>query len=118
MKESVHHFISTNSYAYGDSQDNYHTPSYPTIGDQQGVLENLELLTHTLELSGDFKLSVGHIVDLDIPSPFETDDEKDKFFSGKHMITGVTHVFGEDEYTCTVTAQKDSLILNLDGETS
>lgn len=118
MKESVHYFISTNSYAYGDSQDNYHTPSYPTIGDQQGVLENLELLTHTLELSGDFKLSVGHIVDLDIPSPFETDDEKDKFFSGKHMITGVTHVFGEDEYTCTVTAQKDSLILDLDGETS
>ena len=73
------------------------------------------LLTNNIkcELSvyGDSDLQVGDTVDLVLPLFTRLDlgeDWKDKYYSGKYLITGIRHILSGDQYTTTLEVIKDS----------
>lgn len=112
--ESLHYFVSTNS-----NVRNYHSVLNPSLNTRQSYLENIDLMTETLEIAGDFELTCGKIIGLDIPRASDVAaldlEGKDKVLSGNYLVTSIVHRFGESEYTMNVVCQKDSFIMDLEG---
>ena len=68
-------------------------------------------------IPGDFTLSSGKIVELDLLKNADVTEEmvtndtfKDTILSGKHLVTGIIHHFGKDGYQMNVILKKDSFI--------
>mgnify|MGYP003328527306 CR=1 FL=1 len=60
----------------------------------------------------------GKIIELNLPKATipEKDQEgnfQDKYLSGKHLVTSITHSF-ENKYTMNITCCKDSLLFDLE----
>lgn len=105
-KDTKHYYISKNS-----SNVNYHTPAVDILL-RNGYLENLDLITQDISIAGDFELTCGKIIELNIPKSTDTDalelDVQDKVHSGKYLVESITHNFRESEYTMEVKAVKDT----------
>jgi hypothetical protein len=71
-------------------------------------LAQAEHMTHLLKLNGDLDLSSGNIINLSVPAGIYSDDLIDNYFTGKYLISTITHDF-EESYTMEVKIQKDGL---------
>lgn len=119
LTESKIHHISLNSKAYG-KLTNYHTPIADSISSKQAYHVNLGYMGQDLQVYGDFDLSVGMVVELEI---YKSSDEKileddrknmiDKMTSGKYLITDIAHIFDGEEYIIDMGLQKDSSATDL-----
>ena len=118
--DSIHYYINQNSKAF--NQFNYHAPTSPTIMSRQSYLENVDLLSHTLTLAGDFELTPGAVISLLIPKSTDIEslnlDPRDRILSGKHMVTSIEHRFSNSEYTMNLVVQKDSFEFDLQGDSN
>ena len=117
LDESANYYISLNSKAF-DSVDNYHAPTDVSLNKYESHLRTVDFQSLNILLSGDFELSVGTLIDLKFikatdPQHLDTDNLRDKYLSGKYIISRITHVFDE-EFTQRVTIKRDSLGVSLD----
>lgn len=76
-------------------------------------LAQAEHMTHLLKLNGDLDLSSGSIINLSVPSGVYSDTLLDNYFTGKYLISTITHNF-EESYTMEVKIQRDGLEVELD----
>lgn len=111
-QNSKNYYISLNSKAFTGSQ-NYHEPLKPTLLKGEAHYHNMNFNTMNMNIAGDFDLSTGYVVDLNISqvgssTQNETNRMTDKFLSGKYLVHRIEHVF-EDMYTQEVTLKRDSI---------
>ena len=109
------HYISLNENAFTAS--NYHAPTDNTILKAQASQHNLDTIRQEIVIAGDFDLTCGMIVELeliknaDITREMVNDDDfKDDVLSGKHLVTSVLHHFSKTGYTQNLVLKKDSFI--------
>lgn len=110
------YYISYNTSSFG-SYDNYHKATDQSILKSQAHHHKLDTVKQEIVIPGDFTLSSGKIVELDliknadITEEMVTNDKfKDTILSGKHLVTGIIHHFGKDGYQMNVILKKDSFI--------
>jgi len=116
LDESTNYYISLNSKAFNDV-DNYHAPTDISLNKYESHLRTIDFQSLNILLSGDFELCVGQLIELKFikatdPKHLDTDNLRDKYLSGKYMITRITHVFDE-EFKQRVTIKRDSLGVDL-----
>lgn len=75
-------------------------------------LAQAEHMTHLLKLNGDLDLSSGNVITLSVPSGIYSENVIDDYFSGKYLISTITHSF-DDSYTMDVKIQRDGLEIEL-----
>ena len=116
LDESTNYYVSLNSKAF-EGVDNYHAPTDISLNKYESHLRTIDFQSLNIQLSGDFELSVGKLIELRFikatdPLHLETDNLRDKYLSGKYIITRITHVFDE-EFKQRVTVKRDSLGVDL-----
>lgn len=113
--DSTNFYISTNTSAVSGGS-NYHTLVEGQILHANAYIENMDAMKVDIDIYGDFDLSVGMTLDLDIRKSEDAGNNnrgKDLFLSGKYLITSINHKFEED-YIMSITCTKDSFIESLD----
>jgi len=114
--ESKNHYISLNTKSF--NLDNYHQPAFPTLLKGQAYLHGLKFNELKITIPGDFELSVGKKIDLEIikaSTPEHLEEESgfiDKYLSGTYIIHSINHTFNE-EFVQTCYIRKDSLGVNI-----
>lgn len=110
------YYISYNTSSFG-SYDNYHKATDQSILKSQAHHHKLDTVKQEIVIPGDFTLSSGKIVELDLLKNADVTEEmvtndtfKDTILSGKHLVTGIIHHFGKDGYQMNVILKKDSFI--------
>jgi|TARA_B110000495_G_C22971070_1_gene569952 hypothetical protein len=113
--ESTNFYVSLNSSSAGGGS-NYHAPSDSEILNANAYIENMDGTVLTIDIYGDFKLSVGMVINCRILKSIEGPNEKrgqDLYLSGKYIVASIDHRFA-DEYIMQVLLKKDSYIESLD----
>jgi len=113
--QSHHEYVSTNAFAFGDTEKNYNEMKKESGGITKAYVENLESITHDLKLFGDYELNAGKVIDINLPRATEPDIQEgiDKHLSGKYLITSSIHTFENGEYFTQVKVKRDSFTINL-----
>jgi len=119
LQNSKNYYISLNSKAFSESS-NYHEPLKPTILKGEAHYHNMNFNSLNLQLYGDFNLTSGLVINLDISKvgsakELDTPRMKDEYLSGKYFIHTIEHRF-DDIYTQKITCKRDSLKIGLDSE--
>lgn len=117
LKDSKNYFISLNSEAFS-GYGNYHNAISPTVMKGEAQLNNLDFTTVNIIINGDFDISVGKIVQLDISktsSAQQLDQGRmvDKLLSGKYLVQDIEHSFKES-FKQKITLKRDSLGVDID----
>jgi len=99
------YFISLNS----GNKDNYSSTLKDNINKSYGYLGNESILSHDIELAGDFSLQPGAVMHVKF---LKTNLQGaaiqiDRVLTGKYLVTSITHEFG-DEYIMDVRIKTDS----------
>ena len=98
---------------YSAQQKNHNT------GKVYSHLENMEFQSHSILIPGDFRLSVGMIIEIELPETTEKgkrESKVNKVQSGKYLITGIVHDLKTDEYMMTLTIRRNASSIPLDTE--
>ena len=114
-RESTNFYVSLNTSAVSGGS-NYHAPNDTDILTANAYIENMDGTVLTINIYGDFKLSVGMVITCNVMKSVdnaESERGKDKYLSGKYLVTSINHKF-EDEYIMEVLLKKDSYIESLD----
>jgi len=136
FKDTKHHYVPFNLHSHDEFRDtvlndkgfytvfsqNYHKPTdINSIGKAQAHHHNLDTIKQEIVIPGDFGLSCGKIVNLDIIKNADItieqqEDEEfiDTILSGKHLVTQIVHNFSKDGYMMNVVLKKDSFISPLE----
>ena len=114
-RESTNFYVSLNTSAVSGGS-NYHAPNDTDLLTANAYIENMDGTVLTINIYGDFKLSVGMVITCNVMKSVdnaESERGKDKYLSGKYLVTSINHRF-EDEYIMEVLLKKDSYIESLD----
>ena len=116
LEDSTNYYVSLNSKAFGPV-DNYHAPTDISLNKYESHLRTIDFQSLNIFLAGDFELSVGNIIELRFikatdPQHLDTDNLRDKYLSGKYIVSNISHIFDE-EFTQRVTIKRDSLGVDL-----
>lgn len=124
-KYAAHHeYVSTNAFAFGNTRYNYNELKKNTMGRTKAYRENMESMTHDLQLFGDFDLNAGKVIEVEIPKPVDPEvqremlkntkyGEMDDHISGNYLITSAIHTFEKGEYFTSVKVKRDSFKIQL-----
>lgn len=114
LADSKNYFISLNDDAFS-SESNYNAPTQLDFQKSIAYLENLNYQTHQIQIAGDFDLTVGKKIQVDIRKATGENQGTglDKLQSGVYLITEIEHQFKEGFYQ-NLTIKKDSSEVNLD----
>jgi hypothetical protein len=74
---------------------------------RRSMMQQINAFTIEVTVPGNSDLTVGDIIDFDTVI-YRTSD-KDKYLTGKYIITAVNHLFTLDEYKSIMTLSRDSL---------
>ena len=96
---------SSNNSMLGDTVPN-------TILTREAMLAHQDFMTHDIKLYGDLEFTSGSIIDVSLPNGDVDSVERDTHFSGKYLVTSISHKF-ENEYTMNVKIKKDGLLENI-----
>lgn len=114
-KESKNYFVNLNSSAF-DKHSNYHSPGGDIdLPKSLAYVENLNYMQHEIEIPGDFGLTVGMKIKLNVTKAQEESkgSQIDKLQSGVYLVTEIQHNFN-DGFMQLVRIQKDSSEVSLD----
>lgn len=113
-------YIPLNSTAYVGST-NYHAGTQDgRINRAQSYTDNLDNISHEIKIAGDFGINAGKVVELQLNKSVdpavtlknskasENASNRDEALSGRHLVSSVSHNFGE-EYFCELKVKKDSV---------
>lgn len=120
------YYISYNNLSFSDTLNpslyNYHKPTDQSILESEARKHNLDTLKQEIVIPGDFDLTCGTIVNLQLLKNDDVSIEmeentpiSDDVLSGNHLVTAIIHQFGKDGYTMSVGLKKDSFILRQSG---
>tara|TARA_B110000285_G_scaffold68290_1_gene78465 strand:- start:692 stop:2152 length:1461 start_codon:yes stop_codon:yes gene_type:complete len=113
------HILSSDSSFVNDDKDKIHQANHFThLGSEQFRNAAEQLLNyHTLNvtLSARTDISVGQVINLDIPAvrPGEQQVEP-KFYNGNHLITEIMWALSPNECTTNIKCIKDSVLNNIE----
>lgn len=109
------YFISKNSKQYNGN--NYYSQADIQLQKAKAQTHLLEQHTLSIQIAGNFDLSVGNIIDLNVyrQKPEAEGAGIDKNLSGKYLVTEIQHSF-KDGYIMDCIIQKDSGELNYENE--
>jgi hypothetical protein len=112
---SMDYNLSVNSKMFESA--NYHTISNPTILKKQACYRTMGFMSHDINLNGDFDLSPGSKIGIEINKTGMTDnlDNIDNYMSGNYIVTDIFHSFDGEKYTMDVGISKDSFGFDIDG---
>jgi hypothetical protein len=116
--KSTQLLLSDSSFVNDENNDIHQANHQTHLGSQQFRMASNELLNyHTVDLvlSARTDISVGQLINLDIPSVRPGEDEiEPKFYNGDHLITNCQWVLTQDGCTLNVKCIKDSVINNIE----
>ncbi len=114
-RDSKHYFISLNKKSY--ELDNYHSTATPTLLISEAVKENLTQMAQTITVAGDYTMTPGKKITINIPKSLGIDATglKDMYLTGDYIVHRIHHTF-RDEYNMQIDCIKDSTNIDLDGE--
>ena len=115
------HYIlaSDSSFKFDDKNKIHHADHQTHLGSNQlrnAAMQLLEYYTLNLVISGRTDISVGKLINLDIPSirPGEAESSDPTFYNGKHLITEIMWNLQPRELTVNIKCMKDSVINNIE----
>ena len=115
------HYIlaSDSSFKFDDKNKIHHADHQTHLGSNQlrnAAMQLLEYYTLNLVISGRTDISVGKLINLDIPSirPGESESSDPTFYNGKHLITEIMWNLQPRELTVNIKCMKDSVINNIE----
>ena len=114
-RDSTNFYISLNTQAVSGGSS-YQAPANSDILAANAYIQNMDSLELNVEIFGDFNLSVGMTIDINIVKSVDAGDTKrgkDLFLSGKYIVSSIVHDF-KDEYRMKLLLKKDSFIESLD----
>ena len=122
-------YIPLNRKAFANHTNYHHGTFGGRINRAQSYLDNLDNITHDIKIAGDFGVSPGKVVGLELRksidpqakvtgenSESDYSDPFDRALSGNYLVSSVVHKF-EQEYFCEVRLKKDSVNITLDSDT-
>lgn len=114
LKDPKNFYMNVNSYSYKDSNvQNVYQSYTDQIAKRNSILVNLNQLTHTITLRGDFNLQPGKMIEIDLPKATDPkageDGTRDDLLSGKYLVVGTKHRFAKDGYKVDLKLKKDSI---------
>lgn len=78
-------------------------------GGAAGYIANAESMTHTIQVAGDFNLSPGRKIFIDVPIAANPENyESDSSISGEYIISMASHMFANGRHTTTLKIIKDN----------
>ena len=130
-------YISVNSKAF-DGNSNYNNMSKISRHFINAYNALSDTITHDIRLHGNLRLTAGTKIELIFPKNIdplvrkdevsenkkeedemeEGEDHKNKFLSGKYLITSVIHEFSDDEYYVNLRVKRDSFSVDLGSDSS
>mgnify|MGYP001220513393 CR=1 FL=1 len=118
-------YISVNSKSFEDNS-NYNNMSKVSRHFINAYNALFNTFTHDIRLNGNFKLNAGRKIQLEFPKAIDPiaykevggkdvgNDHRNKFLSGKYLITSAIHEFSDDEYYVNLRVKRDSFSVDLD----
>jgi len=118
-------YLSLNSKAF-EGNTNYNNMSKISRHFMNAYNALLNTFTHDIRLNGNFKLNAGRKIQLEFPKAIDPiaykdftgksgeADHRNKFLSGKYLITSAIHEFENDEYYVNLRVKRDSFSVDLD----
>lgn len=76
---------------------------------RRSLMQQINSFTVEVSVPGNSDITVGDIFDLDTVIYRVSDQYKDKYLSGKYLVTAVNHAFTTDSYVTVVTVSRDSI---------
>jgi hypothetical protein len=124
LPQAHEEYISTNEYAFDGKAMNYNELKKNSMGVTRAYIENMETISHTLKLFGDFNLNAGVVIELKIPKAVDPELQRDllqntqdgafdEHLSGNYLITSAIHTFEKGKYYTSVKVKRDSLTIDL-----
>jgi len=115
----AHQILTSDSSFVMDSNDKIHQPNHYThLGALQfrnAAKQLLDYYTVNVAISARTDISVGKLINLDIPLPDMSGEAVDpKFYNGKHLITEIMWNLTPTECTVNLKCIKDSVINNIE----
>ncbi len=116
---NAHQILVSDQSFVNDEKNNIHQANHQIhLGSHQFRAAATELLNYhsvDLVLSARTDISVGQLINLDIPAPNPGQEEVDpKFYNGKHLITHCQWILGPSACDLNVRCIKDSVINNIE----
>jgi len=116
-------YISVNSKSFEDNS-NYNNMSKISRHFINAYNALFNTFTHDIRLHGNFKLNAGRKIQLEFPKAIDPiayreasdnpkPDHRNKFLSGKYLITSAIHEFSDDEYYVNLRVKRDSFSVDL-----
>jgi len=117
-------YLSLNSKAF-EGNTNYNNMSKISRHFMNAYNALLNTFTHDIRLNGNFKLNAGRKIKLEFPKAIDPvsykdftgksgeADHRNKFLSGKYLITSAIHEFENDEYYVNLRVKRDSFSVDL-----
>jgi hypothetical protein len=121
--EAKLNFISNNSLSFDARYNNYHAGRETNVGRHQSFENNMDNFVHDVKVTGDYNLQPGLMVGIHMPKAVDPETrqndptDEDLYVSGNYMVTSVVHNFGK-EYICDMRVKKDTMSIELSGETN
>lgn len=114
LKNPKNFYMNINSYSYKDANvKNVYEQYSDQIAKKNSILTNLNQLSHTITLRGDFNLQPGKMIEIDLPKATDPkageDGTRDDLLSGKYLVVGTKHRFDKDGYKVDLKLKKDSV---------
>lgn len=114
LKNPKNFYMNLNTYSYKDANvENLYESYSDQIAKRNSILVNLNQLSHTITLRGDFNLQPGKVIEIDLPKATDPkageDGSRDDLLSGKYIIVGTKHRFDKDGYKVDLKLKKDSV---------
>jgi len=80
-------------------------------GKRLAILNQLSMVEETIEVAGDSEMFVGNVAEFDPPSPesMDTQFKRERYYSGKSLVTAIRHQLTKTGYKMFLTLAKDSL---------
>jgi len=116
-------YLSVNSKSFEDNS-NYNNMSKISRHFINAYNALFNTFTHDIRLHGNFKLNAGRKIQLEFPKAIDPvayreasdnpkPDHRNKFLSGKYLITSAIHEFSDDEYYVNLRVKRDSFSVDL-----
>jgi len=90
---------------------NQTTANQLMLNKRHAILHQFGMTEETIVVYGDSEMRAGVVVEFDIPSPekMDTNFKRERFYSGRSLVSAIRHTLTKEKYEMTLTLAKDSL---------
>lgn len=106
--------VHKNTNLFNENLTSYNDNISAAAGKMNAFLENMDTMSHVIEVAGDINVHPGMTIEIVIPAPVAKDiDEKkksniDKYMSGKYLVMSIQHRFDDKGHIMSMKIKRDS----------